>query len=320
MDADSERIHSAVPSSSVAERLKAEAERLKAFITECEEAGINPYDYVNTDPAESESFRRDMEKLVEEGAADSGSDSEDEGMQNMVPPNDAFEQVKSRKVGVWKLEYAVALASSRSWKPSEVVSAIIKKGASAKRTPNGTAVRSATMQRADNQQFTVKVEGCLFYLMNTPVGVELVKLESIFHPSDEGEQKQVFIEYSRVLRGRAVLEVCDRANDLHQTIEGHDGKKIISSSAGTKQIQLQIEQRQQSGKPELYHWGDVFFIGNAANLIGAVYWVTQASENDMKDMSFVASLVNGVKDKIPITNLRQLDHVVVGASFSDTKG
>ena len=110
MVADSERIHSAVPSSSVAERLKAEAESLKAFITECEEAGINPYDYVNTDPAETESFRRDMEKLVEEGAADSGSDSEDEGMQNMVPPNDAFEQVKSRKVGVWKLEYAVALA------------------------------------------------------------------------------------------------------------------------------------------------------------------------------------------------------------------
>ncbi len=87
-----------------------------------------------------------------------------------------------------------------------------------------------------------------------------------------------------------------------------------------KQIQLQIEQRQKSGKPELYHWGDVFFIGNAANLIGAVYLVTQANENDTKDVTFVASLVNSVKDKIPITNLRQLDHVVVRASFSDTKG
>ncbi len=160
--------------------------------------------------------------------------------------------------------------------------------------------------------------------MNTPVGVELVKLESIFHPSDEGEQKQVFIksQYSRVLRGRAVLEVCDRANDLHQTIEGHDGKKIIPSSAGRKQIQAQPEdeQRQKSGKPELYHWGNVFFIGNTANLIGAVYWVTQANEHDMKGVTFVASLVNGVKDKIPISNLRQLDHVIVGASFSDTKG
>ena len=62
------------------------------------------------------------------------------------------------------------------------------------------------------------------------------------------------------------------------------------------------------------------FIGNAANLVGAVYWVTKANENDLNDTTFLAGLVSGVKDKIPITNLRQLDRVVVGASFSDTKG
>ena len=314
LGADSERLHSAVPLSSA-------AEDLEAFIRDCQEGGIDPFDQnVDIDPAESEAFRRDMEERVAEEEISPDSDSEDEGMQNTVSPNDVFEQVKSRNVGVWKLEYAVALASSRSWKPSEVVSTILKKGASAKGIPNGTAVLSATMKRADNLQFTVKVAGCVFYLMNTPVGTELVKLESIFHPKGEGEKNQVFIEYSRVLGGAAVLEVCDRANDLHQTIEGHDGKKIISSSAGTKQIQLQIEERKKSGKSELYHWGDVCFIGNAANLVGAVYWVTKANENDLNDTTFLAGLVSGVKDKIPITNLRQLDRVVVGASFSDTKG
>ena len=63
-----------------------------------------------------------MEERVAEEEISPDSDSEDEGMQNTVSPNDVFEQVKSRNVGVWKLEYAVALASSRSWKPSEVVS------------------------------------------------------------------------------------------------------------------------------------------------------------------------------------------------------
>ena len=144
---------------------------------------------MDIDPAESEAFRRDMEERVAEEEISPDSDSEDEGMQNTVSPNDVFEQVKLRNVGVWKLEYAVALASSRSWKPSEVVSTILKKGTSAKGIPNGTAVLSATMKRADNLQFTVKVAGCVFYLMNTPVGTGLVKIESIFHPEGEGENR-----------------------------------------------------------------------------------------------------------------------------------
>lgn len=128
----------------------------------------------------------------------------------------------------------------------------------------------------------------------------------------------MLVEFHRVLRGRNVLEVCDRADDLTNVVSGSDGKPIVCTSAGSKEIRRQIEQRGE--KEELYHWGDVSSIANAENLLGAVYWVTIACETDrVVNAEFRKSLLTGIKDKIPITDLKSMDYVVVGSSFSDIK-
>jgi hypothetical protein len=179
------------------------------------------------------------------------------------------------------------------------------------------------LQRADGQQFTVKDSGCLFYLLRTPLaGIELVKVSAIYHPKDvsKGGQMQVFIEYCRVLKSSEAALVCDRADDLTRLIKSNDGKSFISTSVGSKQIELQLRERREQKKEELYHWGDVFFQANAANLVGAVYWVSTGNESDRaKCQSFQNDVLRGIKDKIPVTNLKALDYVVVGSSFSDSR-
>ncbi len=91
---------------------------------------------------------------------------------------------------------------------------------------------------------------------------------------------QVFIEYCRVLKSSEAALVCDIADDLSQLIKSAEGKSFLSTSVGSKQIELQLKERREQKKMELYHWGDVFFKANAANLVGAVYWVSRGNESD----------------------------------------
>ena len=301
---------------------------LDSFLLDCANQDIDPFSWdKETDPAELNSLDRGMKARVEDVAMslDPDSDSEEEAMHTMVRPNrdEEFEKVKAQQVGVWRRTFADALAASSSWKPSTVVStkSITRGAAQAHVQQLGTPLRSATLSRADGKQFTVMGEGCTFFLLNTPGGVELVKISAIFHPMDgEGELKQVWVQYCRVLKGSEALEVCDRADDASRTILSSTGETVVCTSVGSKQIAMQIEERNGKKLQELYHWGDVFFVTNAENLLGAVYWVTKANENDLViDEKFKGDLLRGIKDKIPITGLKQMDYVVVGTSFSDTK-
>jgi hypothetical protein len=89
---------------------------------------------------------------------------------------------------------------------------------------------------------------------------------------------------------------------------------------GSKQIELQLKERREQKKMELYHWGDVFFKANAANLVGAVYWVSRGNESDRaNNAQFQKDVLKGISDKIPVTSLQAMDYVVVGSSFSDSR-
>ena len=58
----------------------------------------------------------------------------------------------------------------------------------------------------------------------------------------------------------------------------------------------------------------------STGLVGGVYWVAKCNESDhVKDTTFRQNLLKGLKDKFPIQKLGELDFVVVGSCFSDSR-
>eukprot|EP00291_Cryptomonas_curvata_P022814 CAMPEP_0172167680 /NCGR_PEP_ID=MMETSP1050-20130122/9713_1 /TAXON_ID=233186 /ORGANISM="Cryptomonas curvata, Strain CCAP979/52" /LENGTH=1033 /DNA_ID=CAMNT_0012838511 /DNA_START=115 /DNA_END=3218 /DNA_ORIENTATION=- len=304
---------------------------LQAFMRDCQEGGLDPFDCdVDSIVADStlENFNRAMSANAVEGEAEnSESDSEDAG-QAIPPRTYAIEEVKRRRVGVWKREYAEALAGSSSWKPCKVIGVPTQNTSRDARVPTqntsrdaktkcllGTPLKSVILEREDDdnvgKQFTVNPKGRVFYLLRTPFGVELVHLTQIYHPTrkaGEGRELPVWIEYYRVLATSDAIQVCDRTDTNFQRFQSSDGQTISTTSAGSKHLEIERAERAQQGKSELYHWGDVLCTSNATSLIGGVYWLTRADENEWETSAQCRSdVLKCVKDKFPITNLQSMD-------------
>jgi hypothetical protein len=301
-----------------------EAQReLDSFLADCEEDQMDPFQWHGEEVSsqEMELFEQDMEaNVVGSELMPLEPDREETVMRTQPPRIEASDAVKAKTIGPWKRKFAENLADSHNWKPSVIVD--VKRSKRGRNLRNkGAPLRSVTLSRADGKQFTVMLTGCVFYLLNTPAGVELIKICEIFHPAGgENESEKVCVEYHRVLKGSDAAEVCDRPENLSNIVQGSDGRSVVCTSSGSKEIRWQMEQRIREGKKELYHWGDVSSYADAENLLGAVYWLTIADESDvLVNTEFRKSLLAGIKDKIPITDLMQLDFVVVGSSFSDIK-
>jgi hypothetical protein len=307
-------------------KTSAALEDLQDFMRDCHEKGIDPFECYAAAlvaASELESFNREMSVNAVVEAEDSESDTEDAGQ--VIPRRSAaLEDVKRRRVGVWKREYAEALAGSSAWKPCKVKKVTKNSNREAiTKCLLGTPLKSVTLEREDEddvvRQFTVNLTGRVFFLLRTPCGVELVHLTQIYHPkAGEGEELPVFIEYYRVLANSDAIQVCDRADTNFQRYQCSGGETILTSSAGSKQLEIERAERIQQGKSELYHWGDVLCQSNATRLIGGVYWLTKADEKDWANQDCKSSVLKCVKDKFPITNLQAMDYVVVGSSFSDS--
>jgi hypothetical protein len=70
----------------------------------------------------------------------------------------------------------------------------------------------------------------------------------------------------------------------------------------------------------LYHWGDVTYEARAADLLGPVYWITLSEEDDFSGTRRSQVLAD-MKDVLlsAITNLVQVDFVVIGEPFSESR-
>ena len=298
--------------------------------------GFDPFDcdadsILTLADSELKNFDQTMSASAVDAEVEAESDSEDvSGQSGLAIPSqtNAIEEVKRRKVGVWKLEYAQALAVSWSWKPCKVIGEPTKNRNSnhIQKCLLGTPLKSVMLEREDadgiDKQFKVNLTGRVFYLLRTPAGVELVLLTQIYYPKDDdAKERSVWIEYYRVMKSSEAIEICDRADTLFQRVQNDDGKTISTSSAGSRQLQFEREERKQQGKSELYHWGDVLCTSNATCLIGGVYWLTRADEKCwLNDQKCRSDVLNSVKDKFTINNLEVMDYVVVGSSFSDSPG
>ena len=264
-----------------------------------------------------EAMERDMSKLREPVGEDGGEESESEEEDAKPIATDLFPGVKARNVGVWKREYAQALASSPSWKPCTIADE--KAAKRSHRMPGDrTALSSVTLQRSDGQQFKVSRCQSLFYILRTLCGSELIFIQDIFRRPHSDE---VMLSYVRVLPSSEAISACTGEEDLFQNIRTSTGKNIVTRRYGSSNIQRQLEDWHRAGKRgQLYHWGDVSWEAKAVLLVGAVYWVTvnDARTADNRNRGQTLSIVQK-KFANAIKRLEEVDHVILGEPFTEER-
>ena len=291
----------------------------EAFIQSCLANGVDPFEADDEiDPKVLEELERSMNKLNQPLTDDdAGSDSDEEA----APPNlceDRFPSVLKRKIGNLKREYAEALATSRSWKPNEIGE--VKVLHRSKSLEPGTPIRSVVLKRSDSLRFRLMKKRCVFYLLRTPGGAELITIERIFYPPNSTVVK---LKYTRVLSSSDAIGCADRADDLTELHHTSSGQEICTRRYGTKSIQRQLNARKCANMTELYHWGDVTYEARAADLLGPVYWIPLSEEEDFKakTSSLRTQVFNDMKDVLfnTIKDLDRVDFVVIGDPFSESR-
>jgi hypothetical protein len=151
---------------------------LDSFLSDCAKDNINPFEWdgKGVNSRELALFDRDMSANAEGSELSHPEPEQEEAViGTMTTPIESLDVLKARRTGVWKRKYAEALAASLEWKPSKIVDT--KSSRRGRNLRNkGAPLRSVTLSRVDGNQFTVAATGCVFYLLNTPGGVELVKI------------------------------------------------------------------------------------------------------------------------------------------------
>ena len=260
---------------------------------------------------------------LEDGGHGAGSDSDDEAAAQPLSV-DRFPDVQARNIGKLKREYAEALATSPSWKRCEI-EAIKTKGArqTAVSLQKGTPIqfKSVTLKRSDEVKFTATaISGTIFYMLRTPSGSELIRIERIFHPPNSSD---VMLKYSRVLCSSEAVSASDRPDDLSELHVTSCGKEIVTRRYGSASIQMELDRRKKQHKSELYHWGDITYESSAVDLLGAVYWIPLVEEQEFQSSRqgrIHTRIRTGIQtDFSPGKSLNEMDYVVVGEPFSESR-
>lgn len=291
----------------------ASGETEQQVIDDEEDLGLEPGDLDRLFAAldAPEGFNASLSQLnhpPEQGEAESDSE-EDEAAKPLSV--DRFPDVQKRNVGVFKREYAEALATSRSWRASDIIET-----KAAKRKGSDAQISEVTLRRSDRIEFKAKASNRIFYILRTPAGAEFIRIESIFMTSDTA----VMLRYSRVLCSSEAVVAADRKSDLIETVRRSNGEQILSRRSGSDAILRQLESRRRANKTELFHWGDVPWEAKASNLVGAVYWIPLVEEDGFERERTLKQKAKEVviRDFAPkIKNLSEVDRVVVGEPFSD---
>ena len=170
-------------------------------------------------------------------------------------------------------------------------------------------IKRATLTRSDGLKINLfPNSGFVIYVMNGDYGLELCSITKIWRPDPTSE---VMFTFWRVLSSEQALEVCTHEDDL-------TSKQTTATRLGRRSLRLLVEQQSkenpQSKKPLVFNEGDFPWEAAACNIVGIVARMTDAEYGDRASNT---SLLKKIQDYTNITDLNQIDRVIVGNPFSD---
>jgi hypothetical protein len=236
--------------------------------------------------------------LVSPGSKDD-NESECTWIYHPILLDNELNNESAKRESKWKLNFTRYLLKEFKW-----VQTVVEFRPSARR--NRKFVMEATLTRLDHLKFTLRANGCAFYVLYTDCGLELIDVIRL--ENDESNKLLLKVFYFRVLStDRAALE----ADGLD--IKDSDGRIRMGQTSLSK---LLDSQKRAKKKFTTVHKGDIEYKTDAHNIVGVVGWIPESSHDQQGKKTLLENLNAKVCSKT-IKEISELDVVVHGSPFSD---
>ena len=217
-----------------------------------------------------------------------------------------LEETTAQRLGPYRLNYTRWMLKSRKWKKTDV--SFTKKA-------RGDVISVAHLTRCDGVKFDLVARTSVFYVLHTPMGLELISVQSMALSVTHGSC--LVVTFNRVLGTKRAAQAAESREDLVTTLACKGRAPIISTRLGSDNL-TRLLNAQQKGAT-VVHEGDIAYTDLAHNIVGVVGSLTpNATGKEDKKFLLVRLRAN---QSIPASQAKDIscfDVVIQGPHFSDT--
>ena len=219
-----------------------------------------------------------------------------------------LEDTTAQKLGPYRLNYTRWMLKSRKWQKTDVVFT---------QRSRGDVILFAHLTRCDGVRFDLVARTPAFYVLHTPMGLELISVQSM----DQSVPNRLclVVTFNRVLGTKRAAQAAESRHDLVSTLtcKGDGGRSIVSTRLGSDNL-TRLLIAQQKGAT-VVHEGDIAYTDFAHNIVGVVGSLTpHATEQDDKRKLLGHLRQNQSISAKQAKDISCFDVVIQGPHFSDT--
>jgi hypothetical protein len=214
-----------------------------------------------------------------------------------------LEETTAQRLGPYHLNYTRWMLKSRKWTKTDVL--FTKKA-------RGDVISVAHLTRCDGVKFDLVARTSVFYVLHTPMGLELISVQSMVVSVN---RLRVVVTFNRVLSTQRAVQAAHSREDLVDTL-ACDGRSIISTRLGSDNLTKLLAQQKGA---TVVHEGDIAYTDFAHNIVGVVGSLTpNATEKDDKKQLLGRLRANQNIAARQAKDISCFDVVIQGPHFSDT--
>jgi hypothetical protein len=215
----------------------------------------------------------------------------------------------AQKLGHYRLNYTRWMLQNRQWQRTST------EFVGKERTDS---ISVAHLTRCDGLKFDLVARTRVFYVLHTPMGLELISIQSL--QQSGSDRSRLAVQFNRVLKTNRAAQAADSREDLVSTLAsvGGGGRSIVSTRLGSDSLSRLLKAQNVQG-PTVVHEGDIAYTDFAHNIVGIVGSLTpNAQDKDDK-----ADLLRAIRQNQRISpnqakDISCFDVVIQGPHFSDT--
>jgi hypothetical protein len=180
----------------------------------------------------------------------------------------------------------------------------------------GDHISVANLTRCDGVKFDLVAKTIVFYVLHTPMGLELISVQSM--AISEGTNSNLVVRFNRVLGTKRAAQAAFSRDDLVSTLKStdFDGRSIISTRLGSDSLNRLLLSQKKS--PTVVHEGDIAYTDFAYNIVGVVGTLTpNATDQDDQKELLRKLRANQNITAAQAKNISCFDVVIHGPHFSD---